>query len=149
MNMPKLTPVPFPVGNGYLKTLIMYTRRWEVAEKYRLSVPGHPTIVIPAGFIFDGASIPKPLRWFLSPVGILLIPSLVHGFGYRYNYLLCKAGDTHEWHMRDAGKAELDLLFLEIANHANGLPILNKLAYLAVKYFGHEAWNAHNTGDIL
>lgn len=147
MNMPKLRPVPFPAGDGYFKTLITFTRKWEVIEDYRLLIPEKPTIIIPRGFIFDGASIPKMLRWFLSPVGILLIPGLVHDFGYRYNYLLCKIGDTHEWHMKDAGKAEFDTLFLEIANHINGLPALNILAYWAVKYFGQGAWNAHNAGD--
>jgi hypothetical protein len=145
--MPKLKPVPFPKGAGYFKTLITFTRRWEVDGDYKILIPGVGPIVIHSGFIFDGASIPKMLRWFLSPVGILLIPGLIHDYGYRNNRFLLKRGDTYEWTMEGAGKAAFDVLFLEIANHINGLPALNILAYWAVKYFGQGAWSAHNTGD--
>ena len=47
--------------------------------------------VIPAGFKFDGASIPKFLRTFFSPVGVLLIGGLVHD--YMYKYSACKPAD--------------------------------------------------------
>ena len=46
--------------------------------------------VIPAGFTFDGASIPKFLRSFFSPVGVLLIGGLVHDYAYKYTTLLRK-----------------------------------------------------------
>ena len=36
--------------------------------------------VIPAGFKFDGASIPKFLHTFLSPVGVLLMGGLIHDY---------------------------------------------------------------------
>ena len=44
--------------------------------------------VIPAGFQFDGASIPKFLRTFFSPVGVLLLGGLVHDYAYKYKTLL-------------------------------------------------------------
>lgn len=44
--------------------------------------------VIPAGFTFDGASVPKFLASFLSPVGVLLIGGLIHDYGYKYKTLL-------------------------------------------------------------
>ena len=40
--------------------------------------------IIPAGFQFDGASIPKFLRTFFSPVGVLLVGGLVHDYMYKY-----------------------------------------------------------------
>ena len=39
-------------------------------------------------FQFDGASIPKFLRTFFSPVGVLLMGGLVHD--YMYKYTACK-----------------------------------------------------------
>ena len=36
------------------------------------------------GFVFDGASIPKFLRTFFSPVGVLLMGGLVHDYAYKY-----------------------------------------------------------------
>ena len=46
--------------------------------------------VIPAGFQFDGASVPKFLATFLSPVGVLLMGGLIHDYGYKYATLLKK-----------------------------------------------------------
>ena len=40
--------------------------------------------IIPKGFKFDGASVPKFLGQFLSPVGVLLIGGLIHDYGYKY-----------------------------------------------------------------
>ena len=53
--------------------------------------------VIPAGFKFDGASIPKFLHPFLSPqVGVLLIGGLVHDYAYKYATLL-RQGKKKPW----------------------------------------------------
>lgn len=142
MSMPVLRPIPFP-RMGSWKTLTTYTRTWRVVEKFYLNVPGHPTIVIPADFCFDAASIPKRLRWLLSPVGVLLLPGLVHDYSYCYNCLLCRKDGKIQKYMKCAGKDAFDSLFLEIANHVNGLSFVNKLAYLAVKYFGNSAWESH------
>ena len=43
-----------------------------------------------AGFQFDGASIPKFLHPFFSPVGVLLMGGLVHDYAYKYETLLMK-----------------------------------------------------------
>lgn len=144
MNMPVLKPIPFPKGLSYFRTLVSYTRLWRVVEDYILEIPNHPRITIPEGFIFDGASVPKIFRNLVSPTGILLIPGLVHDFGYRYNYLL-----THySRYMEGAGKDIFDELFLEIANHVNGLKAINEIAYFAVKYGGGKAWKRHINAQV-
>lgn len=149
MKMPVIRPISFPRGLSSWKTIFSYTRKWEVVEDYYLEIPNHPTIVVPKGFWFDGASIPKIFRNILSPIGALLIPGLIHDFGYRYNYLLTHYFITDIGHnlpvryMEKVGKDAFDDLFLEIANHVNGLSFINKMAYLAVKYFGNSAWKSH------
>ena len=138
--MPILRPVPFNKGAGLLKTILTYTREWDIWEDYLLDIPGHPTLVVPAGFRLDLASVPKLCRGLLSPSGVLLIPGLIHDYGYRYDCLVCKQNGRLEYYMNGAGKDAFDLLFLEIANEVNGLTKINNIAYKAVKYGGGKAW---------
>ena len=63
------------------------TRNWEITKDWKYNINGKE-YVIPAGFQFDGASIPKFLRTFFSPVGVLLMGGLVHD--YMYKYTACK-----------------------------------------------------------
>ena len=149
MNMPVLKPIPFPKNMGMLELLTKYTRKWEIYEDYLLDIPGHPTIVIPKGFVYDGASIPKIFRNLISPVGCLLIPGTVHDFGYFYNTLLCIKDGVVNTYMWGAGKDTFDSLFLEIADYANGIHKINKMAYFSVKYFGGSAWESHKDTQAL
>ena len=79
--MPDLKPVAIKTkGKGFWKGIVMWllsTRNWEITKDWKYRINGNEYI-IPAGFIFDGASIPKFLRTFFSPVGVLLMGGLVH-----------------------------------------------------------------------
>jgi hypothetical protein len=149
INMPVLQPIQFDKMTAMLETIKLYTRKWLIYENYFLDIPGHPTIFIPKNFIFDGASIPKIFRIFLSPVGVLLIPGLIHDYGYFYNTLYCMKNGRVQPYMSGAGKASFDKLFLEVANEVNGLTKINKSAYLAVKYFGGFAWKSHKDTQLF
>ena len=89
--MPELKPVPIKTkGKGFWKGIVMWllsTRNWEITKDWKYKINGNEYI-IPAGFVFDGASIPKFLRTFFSPVGVLLIGGLVHDYMYKYTH--CK-----------------------------------------------------------
>ena len=75
-------------------------RKWKLTEDWEFKLPyDEPVIIIPKGFVFDGASIPRPLWGILSPTGLLLIPGLIHDFAYRYDYL---------WALDSEGRAYLD-----------------------------------------
>ena len=71
--MPKLQPVPIATkGKGFWKGIVMWllsTRNWILTDDWKYNIDG-TEYVIPAGFQFDGASIPKFLRAFFSPVGV-------------------------------------------------------------------------------
>ena len=77
--MPELKPVPIKTkGKGFWKGIVMWllsTRNWEITKDWKYRMNGNEYI-IPAGFVFDGASIPKFLRTFFSPVGVLLMGGL-------------------------------------------------------------------------
>ena len=95
--MPKMKPIPIQTYNkGFWKALWMWitgVRQWEIVEDFHFSLQGEGYIV-PAGFQFDGASVPKFLATFLSPVGVLLMGGLVHDYGYKYATLMKTDGSN-------------------------------------------------------
>ncbi|HEA65793.1 MAG TPA: DUF1353 domain-containing protein [Desulfobacterales bacterium] len=90
--------------------------------------------LIPKGFIFDGASIPRCLWWFLSPVGLLLIPGLIHDFDYRYGKDL-------------VDRLVADKTFRGEIRIVTGTTIIPWIAYFAVRIGGWKAWKEHRKND--
>ena len=132
MEMPILQPLPIPTkGEGFLKRIwvwFVYSRKWRVVEDYEFKVSGDK-FIIPKGFVFDGASIPRIFWFVLSPTGLLLIPGLFHDYGYRYDYLL----DTnHEKCFERSGKRFWDKLFFKLGEEVNGVHIVNMIALAAL-----------------
>ena len=74
-----------------------------MARDFEYTLPDGREIVIPEGFVFDGASVPRLLWGLLSPTGLLLIGGLVHDFGYRFDLLVRRGeyGGFEEIAVRD------------------------------------------------
>jgi hypothetical protein len=141
--MPKLQPVPIATkGKGFWKGIVMWllsTRNWVLTDDWKYNIDGEE-YVIPAGFQFDGASIPKFLRTFFSPVGVLLIGGLVHDYAYKYKTLLKKnKKDT----MGELTQKRADEIFRDINIIVNGFYTMNRLAYWSLRIGGFVAWNGH------
>ena len=141
--MPTLKPVPIATkGKGFWKGIVMWllsTRNWIITEDWKYNIDGEE-YVIPAGFQFDGASIPKFLRTFFSPVGVLLIGGLVHDYAYKYKTLLKKnKKDT----MGELTQKRADEIFRDINVIVNGFYTMNRLAYWSLRIGGFVAWNVH------
>jgi hypothetical protein len=142
MDMPVLKPVAIRTkGAGVLRRIWIWfssTRKWEVVEDFVYDA-GRMKILIPKGFVFDGASIPRIFWWFLSPTGLLLIPGLIHDYAYRYNYLwvLDNAGSRH---IRTGCKTKWDRLFWKVGTQVNGVHFANFVAWVAVTVGGWAAW---------
>lgn len=146
--MPKLEPIQYPTEevNIFRRAWrwITYTRKWRVIEDYYFTLPDDAKVVIPKGFEFDGASVPKPLRSLLSPTGCLFIAGLFHDYGYRYDKLIgVTTGGQFYVYMPTAGKMYWDNLFRKISNQTNGLKHINKAAYVMLALFGFWSWNKH------
>lgn len=141
--MPKLKPIAIPTaGKGFWGAIWMWlmgTRNWEVAEDWEFRIEGD-WYVIPAGFTFDGASIPKFLHTWLSPTGVLLMGGLVHDFAYKYETLLKK---NKKKTIGTITQKKADEIFRDINIEQNGFHLLNKLAYWALRIGGFVAWNKH------
>ena len=127
---------------GFFKMILMWllgVRHWEIAKDFEYELNGNK-YVIPAGFIFDGASIPKFLHTFLSPVGVLLIGGLVHDYAYKYAALKPKS-------KKDAilllDQKKSDQIFRDINIEINGFYLMNYLAYWSLRVGGFMAWNKH------
>ena len=141
--LPHLQPIPIKTkGKGFWKGIIMWllgTRNWTIIKDFKYSING-TNYVIPKGFSFDGASIPKFLRTFFSPVGVLLIGGLVHD--YMYKYSACKSADKKgQLLLVDQKKA--DQIFRDINIEVNGFYFMNYLAYWSLRLGGFVAWNGH------
>ena len=141
--LPHLQPIPIKTkGKGFWKGIIMWllgTRNWVILKDFKYTMNG-TEYVIPKGFSFDGASIPKFLRTFFSPVGVLLIGGLVHD--YMYKYAACKPADKKgQLLLVDQKKA--DEIFRDINIEVNGFYFMNYLAYWSLRLGGFVAWNGH------
>ena len=141
--MPKLRPIPIPTaGKGFWGAIWMWllgTRHWEVADDWAFEINGEG-FIIPQGFQFDGASIPKFLHTWLSPTGVLLMGGLVHDYAYKYETLL-RSGQKETLGVIDQKRA--DEIFRDINIEQNGFHFLNNLAYWALRIGGFAAWNGH------
>jgi hypothetical protein len=141
--MPHMKPIGIPTkGKGFwggVWTWLMVTRTWEIVKDFHFSIDDED-YVIPEGFVFDGASVPKFLRTWLSPMGVLLIGGLVHDYAYKYTVLL-KKGKKNTGHVMKQGEA--DKVFRDINIEVNGFRTINYLAYWALVLGGFVAWKGH------
>ncbi len=151
INMPKLMPVPIKTKNQgfFVKTWrwITSVRQWRVIENWEYKLPDNTVIVIPKEFIFDGASIPRPLWGILSPIGLLLIPGLIHDFGYRYDYLWAiKTKDSKKYAYKfgkGEGQKHWDKIFLEVGVEVNGMILIDTIAWITLATLGGFAWRSN------
>ena len=148
MRMPILKPIPIKTkGLPLFKRIwrwITSIREWEVIEDWKYELDDSLIIIIPQGFIFDGASIPRLLWGILAPVGSLLIPGLIHDYDYRYNYLWAVDSEgTCFKHKEGAGQSYWDRMFKEIGKDVNGMKVLDILAWFALTIGGRFAWNSN------
>lgn len=140
--MPQMQPISISTkGKGFWGAIWMWmmsSRNWEISKDWKFKIDG-VEYVIPKGFNFDGASIPKFLHTWLSPVGVLLMGGLVHDYAYKYETLKKKNKGT----MGVLTQKEADIIFRDINIEVNGFHFLNYLAYWALRLGGFVAWNSH------
>ena len=145
--MPHIKPLPIKTkGKGFWKAIVMWllsTRNWELTQDWKYNLDG-TDYVIPKGFTFDGASIPKFLRTFFSPVGVLLIGGLVHDYMYKYTH--CKPVSA-KGALLVVDQKRADQIFRDINIVVNGFYSMNNLAYWSLRIGGFVAWNGHRKRD--
>ncbi len=149
--------------------------KWILKEDYILKLPD-ATIVVPKGFIFDGASIPPkgfavvvgviayfgayalPSMWLLwtclmtvACLVTLFRPSgiLLEGallHDYGYKYQFLKT-DNGDKYMERATRIEFDSLFLNVTMLTNHNYLANMIGFTGVRLAGFMAWREHRKND--
>jgi len=141
--LPHLQPVKISTkGKGFWKGIIMWltsTRNWTITKDWKYKIDGNE-YVIPKGFQFDGASIPKFMRTFFSPVGVLLIGGLVHDYMYKYSALKSVQANGA---LLLVNQKKADQIFRDINIEVNGFYFMNYLAYWSLRIGGFVAWRGH------
>ena len=144
MQMPIVRPVRIPTKGlpWYRRAFKAFApRKWELIEDYTYtSTTLRHSILVPAPFIFDGASVPRPLWPFLDPTGLLFIGALVHDFGYRYRGLLLRTRATLPWQFERLSRPEIDETMRTIVVEVNDMSVMAGIANAAVRVGGWLAW---------
>jgi len=124
-------------------------RRYELMEDWYCNFLGKD-FIIPKGFIFDGASIPRLLWNLLSPAGYLFLPGLWHDFVYKYRFIFTSSavesldGGDRKIIKEFFTQEEADQRFEAIADIVNmGAHFFTRAAYLSLRAFGFVAWGNH------
>jgi len=129
-----------------IKAWLTESRQYMVMEDYVIFIPWlNLEILIPKGFIYDGASVPRVLWPLLQPDGILLIPAIIHDFGYRYNAYVRYGDNTIV--CAGVGKAFHDRLFKNVAVAVNDMPILGTIAWVGLGLGGWLPWRNRRKAD--
>jgi len=144
--MPVMKPITIPTKDkGFFGAIWLWlwsSRTWEIADDWHFTL-NNQDYKIPAGFVFDGASIPKYFWNWLSPIGVLLMPGLIHDYVYANEVLLKKDGtNSHKKTQKEA-----DQIFRDTAIEINGFYVINHIAYYALRAFGWVAWRGHRNRD--
>ena len=130
IEMPKLQLIAIETkGKPWHRRLFIWLftiRKWKLLEDYIMPCG----MKIEKDFIVDGASIPKLLRWLVSPTGPLFIPSLKHDKGYRDN-------------PGDRSKLYWDEEFKNDSMIVNGIYVLSYGAWIGVAGFAWLVWWKH------
>ena len=145
--MPHMKPLPIPTkGIGFWKGIWMWiatSRKWEITEDWVYQI-GEFAYVIPKGFVFDGASVPKFFRSWLSPMGVLLMGGLIHDYGYKYQTLLYASKNSGNG---IGTQKSMDETFRDVNISVNGFFVLNYLAYYGLRLGGFLAWKKHRKAN--
>ena len=152
--MPHLVPVPIRTKHrgtaGQLLTWLFSVRSWELGQDWLYTLPSGDRVKIPKAFEFDGPSVPRPFWAILSPVGLLLIPGLVHDYSYQFGKLLQVQPDGSETdYHTDWKRADWDRLFYDVGLQVNGIWLLSFIAWLGVRVGGRGIWCRHRETDRL
>jgi len=143
-NMPQFRPLPIrTMGRNLfaqIKGWLWDARVYELTEDFFFVKGDGQVIMIPKGFRTDFASSPR-IFWPLGmdPVGVLLIPSMIHDFGYRHGFYLEAIDRVVEWSGLMT-KGDHDSLFREISDDVNGFRAPGWLAKAALGLVGWPAW---------
>ena len=88
------------------------------------------TITVKRGFITDGGSVPNMFTNIIAPMGVYLVPFLLHDTFYGAELISRELADT--W-------------LFDYVNYYEANWLISESIYLAVDSFGDATWDKHKT----
>jgi hypothetical protein len=149
--MPILRPLPIKTKgvSFWVGAWRWFTRPrlWELMADYEQAIPreipiiGGLKVFIEKGFVFDGASVPRFFYAVLTPLGLLLLPGLIHDQLYHHRCIeYWKEGERKQ--SRRVTRKEADLIFREVGTQLNGMAPIHWLCWAVLRLGGQAAWLA-------
>lgn len=151
MKYPILEPIPIRTkGLPLLMRIWVWlfrARTWKLVDDWEFDTKldeEDVTIFIEKGFVFDGASVPRCFWWLLQPMGVLLIPGLVHDYAYRYQKVVTIDRKLkRKFNRRNTDHRFWDLFFREISIQINGCKVISYSAWIILFFCGGFAWKSN------
>ena len=116
-----------------------------VATLYDTVVPleNGDRMLLPAGFIHDGASIPRFVpRWLIDKFGMHNLAAAAHDYLYRYGKY-----QTEDGGVVSVSRHTADLIFLEIMRRSGVWRWKRNLMYRAVRHWAWKKWGEYRQAD--
>jgi hypothetical protein len=105
------------------------SRVFELMERYRYLPESGERVFVPAGFLTDGASIPRAFWSLFSPVGKCFGAAIIHDYLY-------SPGNTSRTRL------EADRIFLQAMTDSGVGWMTRQTIYRAIRIGGRSAWKA-------
>lgn len=152
-SLPIVQPLPLINRNDpwyHRLSQAMFRRpQYLVLEDYFTFVPSvNAWCFLPKNFIFDFASVPRPLTFMFEPAGFWAYPAGPHDFGYRFGGLMLSPGPHQEYSFIPLSRYQLDLVFKSMANKSNRLPGLNAIGTVALRVAGSLCHDPKPVGEV-
>lgn len=122
-------PISYVIGTG--------KKKFVTTKDIALRLSNGHTIIIPRGYRFDGASVPRIFWWFIPRLDDRILAVLGHDYMYWSDYLRKDIGDKKAKEFID----DEFLIWMDIQLPNWLSKCVNFTAYLVVKYFGWKIFN--------
>lgn len=151
--MPLNQPNVVPITEKYYRLQEDYLYEWRITRTDKRTgdkIDTRQRLIVPEGFVYDGASVP---RWLwtvtgITPDGLIRAAALLHDFIYRYKGWLPKGSyqmfdeNTQQWKDLSAPwpRKSADRLFARVMRESGVSAFRRRLAYRGVRLFGWFTW---------
>jgi len=126
----------------YLQLWIAITAELRVRfiNDWKITLADGMEIMIPAGEVTDGSSIPRLFRWLVRKFGVLRKGAYIHDYGFKYGYLKNHKGELI---FRGRNMVFFNSIMETVNNETNGMTRLNKAIRKVLDWFGSKAWDRY------
>jgi len=147
-NLPTVKPLPLitrntNIFNKYWK--LFQPRKWKLTKNYVLPLK-NISILVPSPFELDFASVPRIFWPIMSPTGILLVPAVVHDFGYKYGGIIILTENNNIIFVKMT-RLQIDEVFKLLTIKINDITAGPIIAEKMVNCFGWMPWNEYRKED--